>query len=256
MEDSPLAKIKAIGFDLFNTLIVARPNTLVEALERLMDSLMGKGIHFKREDFKKLYTQAVISFIQEARKTGKETHNRFWIAKALYELGYPLSPHGPEVASAIEAYFSAFFEYCRLIPGTQEALGILAGNYPLGLLTNFTDAEVGKRLVKHFDLEGFFSAVVISGEIGYRKPHPRTFQVLMAEMGFEASDLVYVGDDPAPDIEGARKAGIRPVWFTYAQDHGVRNIPMAFPTDLTEPNIPVIRVSTWEEFLSLFPGKA
>ncbi len=249
-----ISLIKAIGFDLFNTLIVAGPNTLQEAIKRLMDALLDIGIKFNKSEFQRLYREAVVEFVGRARETGIETHNKFWIAKALSELGHQFNPDDPEISTAMEAYFSAFFEYCHVIPGTLTTLDILSRSFPLGLLTNFTDPPVAKRLLKEFHLEAFFETVVISGELGYRKPHPMAFKKLLDSLGVESYELIYVGDDPGPDIDGALNAGIRPVWFTYTQAHGVRNIPMAFPTDLERPSRPVTRVTDWREFLSLFPG--
>ncbi|HIC86524.1 MAG TPA: HAD family hydrolase [Desulfobacterales bacterium] len=246
--------IKAIGFDLFNTLIVAKPNTLKESMNRLIDSLWNTGIKFHKSEFKEAYKKAVIELVGKARETGIETHNKFWITKALSEVGYQLNPDDPEISDAIEAYFSAFFEYCYIIPDTLKTLEILSSSFPLGLLTNFTDPPVAKKLIEEFHLRPFFETIVISGQLGYRKPHPKAFKKLVDSLGVKPDELIYVGDDPGPDIDGALEAGIMAVWLTYTQDHGVRNIPLAFPTDLKRPSRPVPRVNDWQEFLSLFPN--
>jgi len=37
--------------------------------------------------------------------------------------------------------------------------------------------------------------------------------MLLAAAGVPAAHAVHVGDDPRADVEGARRAGIRPVWL-------------------------------------------
>ena len=125
--------IKAIGFDLFNTLIMAGPGAVGEALTRLTDNLRAGGLDLDPERFQTVYREAAVRFIKEAHREGKETHNRFWISAALTEMGHPLSPEDARVAAAVEAYFSAFYAFCRLIPGTDEMLAGLKRQIPPGL---------------------------------------------------------------------------------------------------------------------------
>jgi len=243
--------IKAIGFDLFNTLIIAEKGALEEALMRLMGGLAKNGLHPDFEPFKKAYRDAAIKCITRANKDGIETHNRFWISAALQHLGYAVEPEDSRISSAIESYFSAFLDFCHPVPDTIPMLKTLKGTYRLGLLSNFTHAPAAIKIVHHLDLSRFFEVVLISGEIGYRKPHPTVFDKLIHAMGGNRSELLYVGDDPEADIQGALNAGIQPVWFTYARDAGSPLPPGAEhdPSKIPGPDIPSI--SNWEEFLAL-----
>jgi putative hydrolase of the HAD superfamily len=87
---------------------------------------------------------------------------------------------------------------------------------------------------------------LISGELGYRKPHPEVFRELVEGLGVERETMLYVGDDPEPDITGALQAGIRPVWTTYVRD---RNLPYAPGMEnrcLEDPDGEVLRISCWK----------
>jgi putative hydrolase of the HAD superfamily len=117
--------IRAVGFDLFNTLITVEPHALDQAVNRLSMSLWDEGIPVEPEVFKSAHRHAAIQHIIETRLDGKETHNRFWISTALDELGWAIEPDDPRIARAVEVYFSAFLEFCNLIPGTKEMLGTL-----------------------------------------------------------------------------------------------------------------------------------
>jgi FMN phosphatase YigB (HAD superfamily) len=182
--------IKAIGFDLFNTLIIAEAGALDEAMRRLMTGLAENGVCPESEPFRQAYREAALGFIRKAAKDGIETHNRFWISAAL-------------------------------------------------------------KLIDLLGLDDFFEVVLISGEMGFRKPHPRVFDKLAGSLGVDGGEMLYVGDDPEADIGGALSAGIQAVWFTYARDRkspfplGARSDPSEIPA----PEIPSI--SSWGELLAL-----
>jgi putative hydrolase of the HAD superfamily len=243
--------IKAIGFDLFNTLITVEPHALDHAVSILAGSLQKEGFALEPEAFREVHRQAALEHITATRRDGRETHNRFWISAALGQLGWAVEPHDPRIARAIEVYFAAFIEYCHLIPGTEEMLGTLKERYPLGLLSNFTHPPAAKAIIDGLGLTSFFDVVLISGEVGYRKPCALVFQLLVEKLGVTPAQLLYVGDDPDPDIDGACSAGLQPVWTTYVRD---RHIPLAAEIateQLPGPQCPAPRISSWDDLLHL-----
>jgi len=241
----------AIGFDLFNTLITAHPEALREAHRNLIDALHREEIPVEKSAFRDAYVEAALRHMEETRKDGRETHNRFWIADALCALGIPLSPEDPRIARTVDAYFSGFYPHCALIPGTMDLLETLSGSYRLGLLSNFTHAPAAYEILDRLDLPRFFETVLISGELGYRKPHLSVFQALLDQLGEPAERVIYVGDDLEADVQGARDAGITPVLTTCVAD---QEIPSALtplsPQDAAVPE-GVFRISSWGDLLSL-----
>ena len=244
--------IKAIGFDLFNTLITVRPDALDVALTRLADCLGRNGLAVDEESFRRDHRRAALKFIEETRRDGRETHNRFWISAALKEQGYEVAPDDQRIAAAVNAYFSAFFDFSVLIPETEEMLSTLQESYPLGLLSNFTHAPAARTILDQLDLNRFFDVILISGEIGYRKPHPLVFERLSAELGFSPDEIAYVGDDPEPDVEGALRSGLQPIWTTYVRDRKIPFAPGVASEQAASIDRDVPRVSSWQELLSLF----
>jgi putative hydrolase of the HAD superfamily len=61
-------------------------------------------------------------------------------------------------------------------------------------------------------VEQLFDAIVISEEVGVRKPDRRIFDLTLTRLGVEADDAVFVGDHPETDIRGAQEAGMRAIW--------------------------------------------
>ena len=247
-------KIKAIGFDLFNTLITADTQALIDAMSRLTHSLQQSGLSLDLDAFKKAHRDAALRFIKETRRHGKETHNRFWISAALESQGHHVPPDDPIIAKAVEAYFSAFPEHIQLIPGTSEMLGSLKGRYRLGLLSNFTHAPAAKAVIDSVGLTPFFDVLIISGELGYCKPHPFVFRRLIEQLGVKEGQILFVGDDPLPDITGALQAGLQPVWMTYVRDKNIPLSPSA-PSDaeMVDSHVPVI--TKWQDLIDLLDEK-
>jgi putative hydrolase of the HAD superfamily len=244
-------QVKAIGFDFFNTLITVEPLAMGEAVRRLTTCLKEGGLLFEPEAFLKAHKEAAIRFIRETKVDGRETHNRFWISTALNALGHPVFPDNPLVAQGVKAYFSAFFDYCHLIPGTIQILEKLKRSYRLGLLSNFTHAPAARDLIDWMGLTSYFDTILISGEIGYRKPHPIVFEMLIEQLGVEKEYILYVGDDPDPDITGAQQAGLRPIWMTYVKDHHLPVVPGYIKEQEEILNLQIPRISHWEDFLGL-----
>ena len=59
--------IKAIGFDLFNTLVMAKSDTLDRAFSRLQESLEQNGFYPEPEAFRKVYYESAMMFIKKTR---------------------------------------------------------------------------------------------------------------------------------------------------------------------------------------------
>jgi putative hydrolase of the HAD superfamily len=238
---------KAIGFDLFNTLITVEPTTMDRAHANLSQSLRESGFDLVAAEFNQKHHEAALTFLEESRNSGRETHNRFWISAALESQGYPVDPEDSRVAEAVDAYFSAFYKGCHLIPGTIKMLASLESTHRLGLLSNFTHGPAARKIIEHLGLAPFFKTILISGELGYRKPHPFVFERLVEELGTKRHLILYVGDDPESDIQGALRAGLQPAWISYVQDQKL-NMPFRILSGgAGEPDRAVPRISTWED---------
>ena len=243
--------IKAVGFDLFNTLITVDSSARHESMRRLTESLKVVGLPADRDAFSRAHREAVIRYLEATRVDGRETHNRFWISAALNTLGYEVLPDDPRIAPVVDAYFSAYIEASRLIPGTKEMLELLKRRYRLGLLSNFTHTPAATAVISRHALSPYFEVILISGEVGYRKPHPLVFQLLVDRLGVARQEIAFVGDDTEADIEGAQMAGLRPIWTTYVHDQSLPSDSAAMMRSTDEPPAPVPRFSTWDDLIAL-----
>lgn len=99
-----------------------------------------------------------------------------------------------------------------LFPETLATLDTLRLGYPLALITNGAP-DIQRDKLAGSGLETYFPVVQVSGEAGYGKPNPTIFAHALEALGVAASEAVMVGDNPARDILGANRAGIRAIWI-------------------------------------------
>ncbi|RME06756.1 MAG: HAD family hydrolase, partial [Deltaproteobacteria bacterium] len=101
---------------------------------------------------------------------------------------------------------------CTHFPYRGE-LETLARRYPLALVSNFDHAAGGWALLERLGIRRFFRSVSFSGEVGYIKPHPGIFQKSLEEVEVAPQSVLFVGDTPEADIEGARALGMETCWI-------------------------------------------
>ena len=76
-------------------------------------------------------------------------------------------------------------------------------------------------------LGGLVEGLVISSEVGYRKPHPEFYRAACASLGLSPDRVLFAGDDPENDVNGPVRAGLRAVLI--ARDGGATADPPALP---------------------------
>ena len=130
---------------------------------------------------------------------GRMTSEGFWEAVGLAS-EYPAIEHD---------YLGRGFE---LNAGLQEALGALGGlSIRIGLVSNDV-SEWSRHLRRMHDLERWLECVVISGDVGYRKPAAAIYETFVARASARAGDCVAV-DDRAANLRAAASIGIRGILF-------------------------------------------
>lgn len=78
--------------------------------------------------------------------------------------------------------------------------------YAFCLVTNQELSHVS-RLLSAFDLT--FAEMIVSDEVGFKKPDSRFFAEAIARVNVPISDIAFIGNNPRNDMEGAARAGIR-----------------------------------------------
>jgi putative hydrolase of the HAD superfamily len=73
-------------------------------------------------------------------------------------------------------------------------------------------ASNGNADLAAIGLARFFEDALAARDAGMLKPDPLIFKLLLGRAGIAPAQALHVGDDAQADVEGARRAGVTPVW--------------------------------------------
>jgi len=94
----------------------------------------------------------------------------------------------------------------QLYDGAISVLSVLRQKYRLALVSN---CAIGlSDVVEGLGLTGFFDAVVLSYEVGVRKPDRRIYLEALRKLRLKPEECVFVADEIS-DLEGAREVGLK-----------------------------------------------
>lgn len=201
------AMIKVITFDLDDTLWPIEP-VLMQAEQRQYDWLKK---HAPQLALKYSLTQLTRLRLDLYHDHPHYHHQISQVridatAQALCQCGYAKGQAQALAQQAFDIFLHARHQV-ELFNEVPTVIEQLASDYRLGVLTN-GNADIYRLPIGHwFDFS--FSAEQLDSS----KPAVAHFEAAMASAGVAAHEIVHIGDHAEHDIEGARAAGCRAVWF-------------------------------------------
>ena len=203
-------ELDAILFDAGGTLIEAIPPR-----ETVFSKVLSR--HDKKvesERIASLLAKADGVFDSEFAKHDGKNEGTLWSKYddfILDELGFrgdrdnvakDLSAAWDEIMPKVESWVS--------YPETESVLEILKEReFKLGVVSNATDLV--RRVFDNLGLTKYFDFLVISDEVGVRKPSPKIFHLAMEMAGTSPGRSLFVGDKLATDVAGAKRVGMNAV---------------------------------------------
>lgn len=213
---------QAIIFDLNGTLIDILTDEGNEEIYRgISHFLTYQGIRAGRWEVRDEYYK----LMDEQRKASQEEFPEFdsvglWRAFLLRR---------PEACAALppaklewmplflaEMYRGVSRYRLQLYADVKAVLDTLAPNYALAALSDAQSAWAVAEM-RAAGLGEYFDPVIVSGDLGYRKPDPRLFQLALEGLGLPPEDVLFVGNDMYRDVFGASRCGMKTVYFSSNQ---------------------------------------
>lgn len=102
----------------------------------------------------------------------------------------------------------------EMVDGADDVVEQLARHAQLAIVSNYPHAPVVYSTLERLGLRRHFSAVVVSSELGWLKPHPELYRTALNRVGARAEEALFVGDDLDNDVRGPKALGLRTAWFT------------------------------------------
>lgn len=202
-----LSAVRALCFDLDNTFWDVMP--VIERAEAAMYDFLAlryprvtaamtvEMLRKARQETARAHPQMAHDFTFLRRQTLAEHAREFGYAEAMAD-------------EAFEAFIQARNEvvlYDDVLPGLEW----LKQHFRLFTASN------GNADLKRVGIAHYFERSLCAREVGALKPDPLLFHKVIEGTGLTPQQVVYVGDDPALDVVGARAAGMHPVWINREQ---------------------------------------
>jgi len=208
-----MARVTAVIFDFIGTLTDLQGYSLDDSEDKMFNSLAAGGFDLDRNAFFAAYEKAHHKYWNIRYGQLKEVTNAVWISEALKQLGLAVSAEDPRIKTAVAAFFEDYLNALTLRPHAKKTLARLAQAYQLGIISNYTYAPLIHAGLRKLKINRFFNIIVVSDEANWRKPSPKIFLEALKRLRLKADQVLYVGDTPLEDIEGAKQAGMKTVFI-------------------------------------------
>ena len=212
--------LRAITFDLFDTLVDLHMDRLPIAVVggRRIPSTLGalhgavrNWVGDDLEGFAGELQRSDRALYEEFYAVGRElpTLKRF---QSFCEAVGISDPEAPQILT--ETHMGKLREQVRLLPHHRDVLARLRERAALAIVSNFSHTPLALQVLQEAGLERHLDAIVISEEVGIRKPRKEIFVAALERLNVMANEAVHVGDNLDADIRGAAALGLRTVWIT------------------------------------------
>lgn len=203
-----MAPLSAVLFDYGNTLIAFGPDQQTAQAEAMNRVLAEAGFSVDEEKL----TAVRMSQIMRPYHSGGVENVFADVCREIVELVSD-DADGILTQKLMSARQQAFWESVQLAPEVVDLLNRLKQHYRLGFLSNYPCSVSIITSLKKLGVHDLFDAVVVSGDVGFAKPHPQAYAALLDAMRIQPENAVYVGDNWLADVQGAKRAGMRAVWL-------------------------------------------
>lgn len=217
-------QIRAVLFDLFDTLVLFRRDRLPEVRVdgKLVRTTAGHlfpllAPHAPHVDLGRFYEALLSSWRQAERIRAADYREvpaaeRFEVLLRHLELDPRALPSG-----LVEAFLSThkreLSKAAELPPHHRALLVGLSRRFPLGIVSNFDYAPTAQWILEREGIAPLFQTVVISDQVGWRKPKPVIFETALAHLRVDPHETLFIGDRADIDVLGAKGVGMSAAWI-------------------------------------------
>jgi putative hydrolase of the HAD superfamily len=213
-----IMKFKAILFDINGTLVDINTDEAMDDLYRVVSNVLSyQGIKISpwklREEYFRLMNEQRRSLKEELAEFGVVALWRQFIRQ------YPdaCASLSVEKLNSLPGFLAELYRGAsrlrlQLYPGVKTVLDSLVGHYRLAALSDAQRVWAMPEL-RAVSLENYFEFVLLSSDIGIRKPDARPFKEALKRLRLDTSEVLFVGNDMYHDVYGAKSVSLKTVFF-------------------------------------------
>lgn len=206
-----MAKIKAVIFDLDNTLVDFMKIKQV-AIDAAADAMIDAGLPMKK---KQVYDR-IFKVYEEKGIEYQQVFDSFLI-QALGKIDMKILAAG--VIAYRRARESVLVSYPKV---TITLLELLKRGLKLAVVSDAPRLQAWLRLCG-LNIHNYFDVVVTFDDTNKRKPDAEPFKKTLELLKLKPSEVIMVGDWPERDIIGAKPLGMKTVFARYGDTFGTKH---------------------------------
>lgn len=136
-----------------------------------------------------------------------------------------------------------------VVPEAKEViLELFRRGYRLGIVSNTLASDEVPHALSKLEISGCFDAVLLSCDVGIRKPDPSFLSLAAERIGIPPANCAYIGNNPDKDVAAAVKAGFgQTVIIRHSESAGNLSKESIFKPDYL--------ISNLNELLNIFPRR-
>jgi HAD superfamily hydrolase (TIGR01549 family) len=231
----------SVFFDLFDTLVHFERDRLpeIEIKGKTVRSTAGHlhavlATHVPAVTLERCYAALLASW-QEAERLRAIDHREVSARERFADFFRRLAlepgdlPAGLDVA-LIDAHRRELAKAATFPPHHRPLLERLARHHRLAVVSNFDYTPTALAILDAGGVRDLFDAIVVSDEVGWRKPRADIFEAAFRRTGAEPRRTLFVGDRADIDVVGALGVGMDAAWI----NPGREPLPPGIPAPVYE----------------------
>lgn len=225
-----------IIFDLFDTIVnfnrsrlpareingyeVKSPSvSLYTVLRRLHD-------HITFNDFYTAFLKSYEELEELKRKENIEIHSQERFKLILNKLNIKSNPGSNKLLEEmVLCHMQNIADAMEFPKENRDTINILRDKYRLALISNFDHAPTAYSILDRFGIKDFFERILISIEVGWRKPQAHIFLNALNLLKTKPDEAIFVGDNLEADVVGSKNVGMKVIWINKNNEQISEGIP-------------------------------
>ncbi|MFX1590820.1 MAG: TIGR02253 family HAD-type hydrolase [Promethearchaeota archaeon] len=204
-----MCAIKLVGFDLDDCLF---DSTGLSDKARIkgIDAMINLGLDIDREK-----AILLIKEIVEEYGSNSSRHYDYFIRRLneIEKLSISFIDQYKYIAAAVMAYHAQKIKYIKLYDDVLPCLKKLKNlSIKTAIITDGIPIKQYEKILR-LNIEDMIDLVVISDEIGIRKPNPKLFSFFLKKFGVNGKETIYIGDNIYKDIVPANLNNIHSIYI-------------------------------------------
>jgi putative hydrolase of the HAD superfamily len=197
-----------ILFDFFGTLVDYSPDRCDREFPRTRQALEELGLTLTGDELVATWDETWYPFEERSLLDHRE-FSMVDVGTVFLRSLLGREPDPAVTRTLMDVYIAEWEAGICHLEGLADWLSELARDYRLAIVSNVHEPVLVPRHLEKMGLKDRFDAVILSIEVGWRKPHPEIYATALQTLGAQPDQAVFVGDRLGPDFAGPQQAGIR-----------------------------------------------